>query len=1064
MFNPPVILQTTEPQFQAAIRDEFINKSGICPDLFETIAEFATDQEIEYGEVIGEPIAEFLNWEIKESQLGFSNRQTILALLLRNEDGTPFQAKLNQQTWDNSKGRYGKPYKAPKRSEGEFSPAYLPPIGKNTRKALGHSLDGSYWDSVEADPAIDIVIGEGGKKSLCGLSHGITTIALYGCDAGSKKIDGQHVLIPDLARFCRPGRTFIIAFDKDENPQTVERVNRAIGRLSWLLGKQAKNITVKVATWNPRQGKGLDDLVVNCGPDALRKAIAEAKSSKARKYQEFFTLTEKPSIVLNQRYLPTIPLPIQPGNLAVSSPTGSGKTEIIEDLLYQFFQRHPDGLADLVGYRNNLLIQTTQRINSKGRIKITHKHDMGGNSGGWHGSPSLSYCINSSDQRIEAFHQAMDEGRSVLVMLDEVGFIVSHWLDMMRTQPKTGMNFARLLRRIGEGKGYIVGLQANLTAFPINLIKEITGQNFPLTLVKNEYQGEPWKVKIRSVLSKKGIPSNHPSILGIGTGQTVLEALQSGKFPLVTTSGQEWLECLDMVLTGQNFKLLRIDRFTVAAAQKAGQDATPEQKIILKIRENPKEAIEQARILGYNAIGLTPTCETGISIDRVHFDFDIEYAPAGTSEAVLQRLARDRDNETPREVFATDRAADYRPDISPDPDRILKSWRLNAAQGFNVARVNESLTAEEKTALSDICNDDLPKILSKFAAADLVRSNSDKASLNKNIEDRLKSEGHLVTHDEIVISSEFRDLWKTAKATIGDRNCQMFAAAAVTTPDEAHDTLRSGNGTREQIYSAQKTITLESYPGLDLDDPARAGRLMIDRRGKGLGDLTQFWLLKNPAIAEQIDRACWKGHIGRGIVWAPSLKREALKVQTLADTGILAVIALDEYSEDSPEVQTLRSHCIQNCHQLRRVCGYAAAFDESHSGIAMVGWILRRLEYKQAITRKVGGRGEQVPFYKAVDRNPGDRSLVEAALAVKWETMEPIQDKDSMPGSHDFSVLKPDRKMVTTDVLNLDEWEYFLKVHQLECRTHDSFQAMTALHPSVPRDVWDQLWEAIKAA
>lgn len=280
MFNPPVILQATETDFQSAIRDEFINKSGISPDLFETIAEFATDQEIENGEIVGEPIAEFLNWEIKESQLGFSNRQTILALLLRNEDGTPFQAKLNQQTWDKSKGRYGKPYKAPKRSEGEFSPAYLPPIDKNTRQSLGHPLDGSYWDSVEADPTIAIAIGEGGKKSLCGLSHGITTIALYGCDAGSKKVDGEHVLIPDLARFCQPGRTFILAFDKDKKPQTVERVKRAELRLSWLLRKQAKKITVKVATWEADQGKGLDDLVVNCGPEALHKAIAEAKIPK----------------------------------------------------------------------------------------------------------------------------------------------------------------------------------------------------------------------------------------------------------------------------------------------------------------------------------------------------------------------------------------------------------------------------------------------------------------------------------------------------------------------------------------------------------------------------------------------------------------------------------------------------------------------------------------------------------------------------------------------------------------------------------------------------------------
>jgi hypothetical protein len=280
MFNPPVILQATETEFQAAIRDEFINKSCISPDLFETIAEFTTDQEIENGEIVGEPIAEFRNWEVKTSQAGFSNRQTEFALLLRNEDGTAWQDKSNLCRWNKEKQKYGKPYTAPKRSEDEFPPAYLPPIGKNTRKALGHSLDGSYWDSVEADPTIAIVIGEGAKKSLCALSHGIPTIALYGCDAGSKKVDGEHVLIPDLARFCQPGRTFILAFDKDSNPQTVERVNRAIGRLSWLLSKQAKNITVKVAQWNASQGKGLDDLVVNCGPQALRKTIAEAQSPK----------------------------------------------------------------------------------------------------------------------------------------------------------------------------------------------------------------------------------------------------------------------------------------------------------------------------------------------------------------------------------------------------------------------------------------------------------------------------------------------------------------------------------------------------------------------------------------------------------------------------------------------------------------------------------------------------------------------------------------------------------------------------------------------------------------
>ena len=255
MNNPPIILQTTETEFRSAIHQEFTEGSAISPALFQTIAEFASDLDIQNGEVVGEPIAEFLNWNIKESQNGFSSRPTAFALLLRNEDGEPFQVKLNYQSWNPEKSRYGKAYKAPKLSDGEFSPAYLPPIDMATRQKIEARYrvkfpsDGAVWDFVALHPEISIVITEGAKKSLCALSHGVIAIALYGCDAGSKKIDGEHVLIPALARFCQPGRIFILAFDKDENPETVRRVNRAIRRLSWLLGAKSKGVTIKTATW-----------------------------------------------------------------------------------------------------------------------------------------------------------------------------------------------------------------------------------------------------------------------------------------------------------------------------------------------------------------------------------------------------------------------------------------------------------------------------------------------------------------------------------------------------------------------------------------------------------------------------------------------------------------------------------------------------------------------------------------------------------------------------------------------------------------------------------------------
>jgi hypothetical protein len=276
--HPPIILQATEEEFKAAIEHEFIVGSAISPELFHHVAKFASDLDEENGEIIGEPIAEFLGWTLKSSQAGFANRQQMYALLMFNGDGTPHQAKLNQQTWNAQKGRYGKAYKAPKSKVGDFPRAYLPSVDAATHERCGVPVGVDFWEYIEQHPEIPVVITEGNKKGMCGLSHGHVTISLYGRDAGYKRVDGNLTLIPDLARFCQPGRTFIIAFDEDENPDTIEATEKAASILAYRLRNQVKGITVtvKVASWENSQGKGIDDLVVNCGPEALATAISSA--------------------------------------------------------------------------------------------------------------------------------------------------------------------------------------------------------------------------------------------------------------------------------------------------------------------------------------------------------------------------------------------------------------------------------------------------------------------------------------------------------------------------------------------------------------------------------------------------------------------------------------------------------------------------------------------------------------------------------------------------------------------------------------------------------------------
>ena len=280
--RPPIVTHSSETEFQMAIQDEFVKGSSVSLTLFEGVAKLVSDQDIQGGEVIGNPIAEFLGWKTQTSQAGFGPcKNNTFALLLHNEDGTPFQAKLNYTSWDTTKGRYGKAYKAPKQSEGGFCPVYLPPIDSETRKRISEHqeaaipTEGSFWDFVEAHPELPILLTEGAKKSLCALSHGYIAVSLYGCDSGSKRVDGKHILIPGIERFCQPERKIVIAFDRDENPETVTRVDRATANLSWLIRNAGGSVPC-VAKWEATQGKGLDDLVVRCGGIALLKAVEGA--------------------------------------------------------------------------------------------------------------------------------------------------------------------------------------------------------------------------------------------------------------------------------------------------------------------------------------------------------------------------------------------------------------------------------------------------------------------------------------------------------------------------------------------------------------------------------------------------------------------------------------------------------------------------------------------------------------------------------------------------------------------------------------------------------------------
>lgn len=238
----------TFEKFSDRIYKEFVDGSGILPELFETAISLVRDVESSTGGDVYTPIHDALNW--RYTRFGQQVRQSFFAALLLNEDSSTWQAKLSKPR-SNGKGKDQK-YEAP---VGNGSRAYLPAIPAKFRRKISERygvdvpLDRSFWSWLEAHPEIAIIWTEGGKKSLCLLSQGFVAISLYGVNGGYRRLlDDNRVLISDVERFAQPGRSHLLAFDQDSQLETRRRVSVAIARFGGLL--EASGGSVAVAAWD----------------------------------------------------------------------------------------------------------------------------------------------------------------------------------------------------------------------------------------------------------------------------------------------------------------------------------------------------------------------------------------------------------------------------------------------------------------------------------------------------------------------------------------------------------------------------------------------------------------------------------------------------------------------------------------------------------------------------------------------------------------------------------------------------------------------------------------------
>ncbi|MFM6772331.1 MAG: plasmid replication protein, CyRepA1 family [Microcystis panniformis] len=329
-----------------------------------------------------------------------------------------------------------------------------------------------FWEWV-LNHDIPISITEGAKKAAALLSVGIVAIGLPGVNNGytydgsytfenGKKVKartGPNYLIPDLEHFANEGRQFNICFDNDEKPKTVENVKNAICQYSYLLS--AKGCTTKVCKWEFKE-KGIDDVLVKHGMDAVIKIIANSLTLNQFLVYKFNCLTYKVAVNLNQKYLGDIDIPELIKYLFIKSPKGTGKTESlikIVDLYNQFgisviVLTHRVQLGEAICNRLGLPFVTEIRNSETGDL--------------------LGYglCADSLHPTSQARFNA-DSFKNCVVVADEIEQVTEHLLNSSTEVKKHRTEIFNQLTILVKNARLIIGLDADLTNVSVDFVTEL---------------------------------------------------------------------------------------------------------------------------------------------------------------------------------------------------------------------------------------------------------------------------------------------------------------------------------------------------------------------------------------------------------------------------------------------------------------------------------------------------------------------------------------------------------------------------------------------------------------
>jgi hypothetical protein len=807
-----------------------------------------------------------------------------------------------------------------------------------------------FWQWV-MERKIPVIVCEGAKKAAALLTQGYAAIGIPGITSGyrvTKDKFGRAIarqLLPDLAAFAIAKRTFYICFDFETQPQKIAAVNNAISQLGFLF--QAKNCSVQVIEL-PGMEKGVDEFIVAKGAIAFEKIYRQSLDLEVylAHTKPHSKLTITPAVTLNCRYLEEINFPPS-GLVGIKSAKGTGKTTALQALVKQ------------AKSRNQPVLLITHRI-QLGRFlceKIGIPWGLGKEDGENEKSaseeisqlisPFVSICgssfsVNSLGLCVDSLWKLdPQKWQKAIVILDEVEQSLWHLLNSSTCQEKRIKIlkiFQQLISQVITTGGLVIAQDADLSDVSLEYLQALAGIKLTPWIIVNIWKPqEGWDVTFYD--SPNPTPLIHQLELDLLAGKKcyVTTDSRSGRYSCETIASylQERLQRLQ----NQFPKTLLITSLTTNTP---GHEAA-----------NFIAAINQ-KVTAYDAVFVTPSLGTGISIDVQHFDcvYGIFQGVIPDSEA-RQALARVRDN-VPRIVWCAKRgigligsgSTNYRLlsywyqenqkenlsllsplyDIDVDFPSVydpvhLRTWAKLAA------RVNASINLYRESMQDGLINDGHKIQIRSHAAHNNIIRDLRLAFLATDPKD-LATQRRLI-REIIKVQKDWCQKRKKAKEIkrkfreIKQKN-QLLAANAVASAEDisyleyerllAKNVLTNQERDRIHKYTLQQKYGVQVTPELKLrDDKGYYEQL-----------LTHYYLTHESEYFRSRDRQQLYEQLigGEGKVFLPDLKNYTLKIEVLKGLGVLNFLVRErKFNENDPDLMLLKNTVVYYSKPIQRILG-----------------------------------------------------------------------------------------------------------------------------------------------